>query len=197
MIALLLLGARSFAPHHSPQHLQCNPRRHLLRSTSTFLLSGSPASSGPASACWVNEQSRELLLRFADALEPAEEKQFALSGLLLSASKDRLLDAALVEVNAAAKSPLASRRLPLRLPSKRAALGCYGRLLDEMKTGRLSIPLPTTYEMVCEPNAERRGRLFAILNQLVETRGVYKLEGDVLAASGLKSIGSGYGDSDV
>lgn len=176
--AAALSCSHTLAPHSAHQH---GSRSRLC------------VCSG-ASGCWAKEQGLELLLRFADHTEPFEEKQYAFQNLLVSQSLDNILDAGLDEISAAAKSPLAKRRLPFRLPSKRAALGCYGRLLAEMASGRLQINGPALYERRDETEAaQERERLFEILSQLREIRGIYRFEGDVLSSSGQARIGCEYG----
>ena len=140
-----------------------------------------------------------MLLRFGSAFEDADEKVLAFENLLLSPSQGALLDAALLEVEATSSSRLARRRWPIRLPSKRATIGCYGRLLVEMEGGRLQIeddPEPTGPPST-GPESRRR-TLLQLLRWCAYGRagkggGVWMLEGEVLAQSGQRRIGQAYG----
>ena len=176
----------------------------------------------PASACWVKEQSVEMLQRFGSAFEDEAEKKYAFENLLLSGSRDALLDAALLEVASAAGSRLATRRYPIRLPSKRATVGCFGRLLAEMgdpcgcmeegcEVGEgcdiSGLKSAKAFKSIEEPSeisgAEARRRRLLLLfrwctygrGEGLQGGGVWKLEGEVLAATGQRRIGQAYGSA--
>ena len=156
----------------------------------------------PASACWVQEQSREMLQRFGSAFEAVDEKVYAYENLLLSRSQAALLDAALLEVASMSSSRLARRRYPFRLPSKRATIGCYGRLLAEMDGGRLQIELGSESERPADGPESGRRKLLQLLRWCAYGRegkggGVWRLEGEVLAQTGLRRIGEAYGRADA
>ena len=57
-----------------------------------------------------------------------------LSSLMAAEDREQLLDDALELIENSATSRLASRRWPVPLPSKRAALGSYRRLLDNLES---------------------------------------------------------------
>ena len=184
------------------------------------------ANIRPASACWIKEQSAEMLQRFGSAFEDANDKEYAFENLLLSRSQEALLDAALLEVASISSSRLARRRYPIRLPSKRVIVGCYGRLLAEMDDScgcmeegcevgegcdlsglSKSRPKPKAFASIQEPSeisgAEARRRQLLLLfrwctygrGEEVQSSGVWKLEGEVLAQTGQRRIGQAYGSA--
>jgi hypothetical protein len=137
-----------------------------------------------------------MLQRFGSAFEDSAEKQHAYSNLQLSPSRDGLLDAALLEITAteAGNSILARRWWPIRLPSKRATLACYARVLAQMQCGRLSAvsePPGTEGEAPSQPrlggatDVERRQHLLLILQQLLTSKGVWAFEGELMAERGV------------
>ena len=87
-----LLQQLSFAMQHGPLGIQCDRTEGRL---DTQRLRSPYMDIRPASACWVKEQSVEMLQRFGSAFEDAAEKKYAFENLLLSGSLDALLDAAL------------------------------------------------------------------------------------------------------
>ena len=156
----------------------------------------------PASACWIKEQGSEMLQRFGSAFEDTEEKVYAYENLLLSQSKDALLDAAILEVASVSSSSwLARSRYPVRLPSRRATIGCYGRLMAEMDGGRLQIESMSERTVPEAGPAERRRlQLLQLLEWCAYGRGgkgggVWKLEGDMLAQTGRRRIEEGFGSA--
>ena len=213
-----LLQQLSFAMQHGPLGIQCDRAEGRL---DTQRLRSPYMDIRPASACWVKEQSVEMLQRFGSAFEDAAEKKYAFENLLLSGSRDALLDAALLEVASAAGGRLATRRYPIRLPSKRATVGCFGRLLAEMgdpcgcmeegwKVGEgydISGLKAKAFKSIEEPGeisgAEARRRRLLLLfrwctygrGEGLEGGGVWKLEGEVLAATGQRAIGQAYGSA--
>ena len=124
---------------------------------------------------WVEAQSRALLLRMGDSLESKREKSAAYDSLLLSPSAPALLDAALELLDETASSPLAKSRLPVRLPSRRAALGCYSRALDYVVSEGCDVS--GGYEVYGDC---RRTQLLDIFRELKDQdgpSGIYALEG--------------------
>ena len=115
----------------------------------------------------------KLLLSFASRGTVEADKEAALGELFSSESRDATLDAALDAIDEAASASLfARRRWPLPLPSRRAVLGTYGRLLDEMQGEE-----PGSGPRMQEGEAPRRRRfLLVLLRQLKSTRGVWALE---------------------
>ena len=117
-----LLQQLSFTMHGGPLGVQCDRAEGGL---DTQRLRSPYMDIRPASACWVKEQSVEMLQRFGSAFEDAAEKKYAFENLLLSGSLDALLDAALLEVASAAGSRLATRRTatPPRRPTVGSPIG--------------------------------------------------------------------------
>mmetsp|Transcript_541 Transcript_541/g.692 ORF Transcript_541/g.692 Transcript_541/m.692 type:complete len:208 (+) Transcript_541:81-704(+) len=159
-----------------------------------------------AGPCWTNEQGRELLERFGSIFEPEEDKKYALESLLLSPSQDRILDACRDEIKKASSSRLARRRWPVRLPSSRATKGCYGRILAEMDSGRLSVELndgmsPANLNNGDEDEEEElmNKKRSNVLNLLIKlstySKGVWTLEGEMIEDSGSDDFGATYGKS--
>ena len=142
-------------------------------------LADAVVESSDASQCFVDQQGVELLLRFGDWWEAPEEKDFAYDNLMLSPSHGRILDAALDAIDAAASadSVLGRRRWPVRLPSKRAALGCYARVLARLEGGAISAASPEAVYDGSEGASPRRGHLLNIIRELRVTRGIWSLEG--------------------
>ena len=99
-----LLQQLSFTMHGGPLGVQYDRAEGRL---DTQRLRSPYMDIRPASACWVKEQSVEMLQRFGSAFEDEAEKKYAFENLLLSGSRDALLDAALLEVASAAGSRLA------------------------------------------------------------------------------------------
>ena len=232
MIAsILLLQPLGFATQHVGRlGVQCDnlsgrSRGHSLSCTAAGDSSDDAAANiRPASACWVKQQSAEMLQRFGSAFVDAEDKQYAFENLLLSRSQEALLDAALLEVETTSGSRLATRRYPIQLPSKRATVGCFGRLLAEMddpcscmeegcEVGEgsdisgLSRSKPKAFKSIQEPSeisaAEARRRQLLLLfrwctygrGEELQSGGVWKLEGEVLAETGQRRIGQAYGSA--
>ena len=164
---LLVQAARGFAPGARPVSMQLQ-----AESTMTDVIDDSDASQ-----CWVDEQAASMLLRFGNAYESKSEKAAAYDALLMSPSAPRLLDAALKGMDAAVEtSTLASRRWPVRLPSKRAALGAYSRALDAAAEG---CDVSEGYEVYGDC---RRSQLLDILRELKGANGpagIYALEGSL------------------
>ena len=155
-------------------------------------------AGGPS--CWANEQGRELVLRFGSFLEDEPEKIYALEVLLLSPSQDAILDAGLKDIANAASSTLGRRRWPVRLPSRRATLGCYGRILAEMNSGRLMASQdegPVTFDLEEEEGStkQQRRNLLLLLKQLsTYPKGVWSFEGEMINNMAIKNFGSAYGE---
>ena len=232
MFVAMLLQPLGFATHISSSGGRLGVQCDHLSGRSSHTLSCIAADDNddaasnirPASACWVKEQSTEMLQRFGSAFEDAEDKQYAFENLLLSRSQDALLDAALLEVATTSGSRLATRRYPLQLPSKRATVGCFGRLLAEMDdpcscmeegcevgegcaVSGLSRSKPKAFKSIQEPSeisrAEARRRQLLLLfrwctygrGEELQSGGVWKLEGEVLAETGQRRIGQAYGSA--
>ena len=229
MLVAMLLQPLGFAAQHGGRlGVQCDnlsgrSRGHLSCIAANDI-DDAAANIRPASACWIKQQSAEMLQRFGSAFEDAEDKQYAFENLLLSRSQDALLDAALLEVASTSGSRLASRRYPIRLASKRATVGCFGRLLAEMddpcscmeegcEVGEgcdisgLSRSKPKAFKSIQEPSeissAEARRRQLLLLfrwctygrGEELQSGGVWKLEGEVLAETGQRRIGQAYGSA--
>ena len=100
----------------------------------------------PASALATTAPSpdaRRLLLVSGSAYRSKDAKEEVLAALrdLPAEARDALLDEALALVDSAASpagfpASLFSRRWPVRLPSRRAALGGFGRLMARMEEVR-------------------------------------------------------------
>uniref|UniRef100_A0A7S4BQM8 SOUL heme-binding protein n=1 Tax=Chrysotila carterae TaxID=13221 RepID=A0A7S4BQM8_CHRCT len=125
---------------------------------------------------WPSDAAKSMLLKFGGAGTPKEEKEEMLRTLqeLDPVARAEQLDAALRVLDGlAATNRWAMRRWPLRLPSKRVALGCYARLLDQMSARE-----PGSGGRMQEGGDSRRRRfLLALLRESVDTKGVYALEG--------------------
>jgi len=78
--------------------------------------------------------ARSLLLLLANRCAAEEAKEAALRDFMSvpPEQRDRVLDEAVSLIASSSDSLLASRRWPFPLPSRRAALGSYARLLDSM-----------------------------------------------------------------
>ena len=118
---------------------------------------------------------RQLLLQFANRRTPEADKEAALRELMqASDTRDTKLDAALAAIDDTSTSrPLLSvRRWPVPLPSRRAALGSFGRLLNSMEAEE-----PGSGARFQEGDAPRRRRfLLVLLRQLRTAKGVWALE---------------------
>ena len=164
----------------------CLPAAPSTRLRAPAARSGRVASETPGmywppltSQPWVDRQAKLLLLRFGDAWESKNVKSAAYDSLLLSPSAPRLLEAALALVDAAAESRLAKKRWPFRLPSRRAALGCYGRVLDSLVAEGCDVSQGFEVYGDC-----RRSLLLDVLRELKDAdgpSGIYALE-DVFRA---------------
>ena len=89
------------------------------------------------------------------------------------AQATRILDACVASVDAAAEA----RRWPVRVPSRRVALGCYARALDALADE--SCDVSTGYEVYGDC---RRSRLLDIFRELKDEGGavgIYGLEGGI------------------
>merc|ERR1719231_853694 len=82
----------------------------------------------------VAADAKSLLLTMASRRTPEDAKEAALRELMMipMEQREQLLDEAVAIITASSSSLLGKRRWPLPLPSRRAALGSYSRLLDSM-----------------------------------------------------------------
>ena len=159
-----------------------------------------PMADGLTS-CWANEQGSELIQRFGSIFEPECEKLHALENLVLSPSQELILDSALEEIEKAKNSRLASKRLPIRLPSRRATAGCFGRILAEVNAGRLSgnnafVEIGQTKVASSDDTNQQRVNLFFLLRTLsTYGKGVWSLEGSLIETTGIQDFGMLYGEA--
>eukprot|EP00966_Prymnesium_polylepis_P015263 353136-Prymnesium_polylepis.1 len=132
-----------------------------------LLLLGSASALAPPTA------GRSLLLRFASRRTPEPAKEGALRALMEAEAADReaTLDAMLAAIEESSSSKLA-KRWPLPLPSRRAALGTFDRLMANMESEE-----PGSGARFQEGDAPKRRRfLLVLLRQLQTRRGVWALE---------------------
>ena len=159
-----------------------------------------PMADGLTS-CWASEQGSELIQRFGSIFEPECEKLFALENLALSPSQELILDSALNEIEKAKSSRLASKRLPIRLPSRRATAGCFGRTLAEINAGRLSgnndfAEIGQSKVAAANDTNQQRVNLFLLLRTLsTYENGVWSLEGSLINSTGIQDFGMLYGEA--
>ena len=120
-----------------------------------------------------DDGAKSLLLSFAARRTNEADKEAALKELFSADTRDETLDAALKLIDESLSASLfARRRWPLPLPSRRAALGTYGRLLNEMQAEE-----PGSGPRMQEgTTAVRRRFLLVLLRQLKSARGVWALE---------------------
>ena len=151
------------------------------------------------SSCFAEEQGRELVERFGAVWEDEVEKVFAYESLQLTESKDQILDACVAYIQKTVKeSPiLAGRRWNVRLPSRRATVGCYGRILAEMNAGRIVIDAVDEDSRIItdplEPEENNRRHLNYLLELLsTSSKGVWGLERDMMKESGIDNFGRDY-----
>ncbi len=117
---------------------------------------------------------RQLLLQFANRRVSEAAKEAALQELMQSEEREALLDSALAAIDQTTTDGalFSGRRWPVPLPSRRAALGGYGRLLSSMETEE-----PGSSARFQEGDGPRRRRfLLVLLRQLRTRRGVWALE---------------------
>jgi hypothetical protein len=148
-----------------------------------------------ASTCWANEQGKELVDRFGSIWEPEVEKVYAFESLKSSQSQDEILDAVIMCIADAESSALGKRRWSVRLPSQRATMGCYGRILAEMNSGRL-VMMGGREETDAEEDSDikhRRNLLLVLETLSTHPKGVWSLEGEMIQKAGIENFGSGYG----
>jgi len=153
------------------------------------------------SSCWAEEQGSELVERFGAVWEPQIEKVIAYENLQVSESKDRILDAALDYIYETGQSTpriLTQKRWIVRLPSRRVTAACFGRILAEMNTGRLTISnegIVNRDESLDLPLDEHeRQNLNHLLKLLsTHTKGVWGLEGEMIQSAGIKKFGQDFG----
>lgn len=125
-----------------------------------------------ASSIPTPDGAKQLLLQFAARRTREDAKEEALKQLFASepAERDSFLDDALAAIdNASLSSLFAKRRWPLPLPSRRAALGSYARLLDTMAAAEDPVA-------AADVPARRRRSLVVLLRQLRSANGVWALE---------------------
>ena len=149
-----------------------------------------------ASQCWADEQGKELVDRFGSIWEDEVEKIYALETLKLSPSQDKILDAGLQCIQNVESSQLAKRRWFMRFPSYRATMGCYGRILAELESGRLEIggddqPFSSTQDEEEETKRQNLLQLLEILS--THPKGVWSLEGEMIKSAGIQDFGAKYG----
>jgi hypothetical protein len=148
-----------------------------------------------ASTCWANEQGKELVDRFGSIWEGEVEKVYAFKSLKISESQDGILDAVLLCIKDAESSALGRRRWWIRLPSRRATMGCYGRILAEMNSGRL-VMMEGREETDAEEDLDvkyRRNVLLLLEALSTHPKGVWSLEGEMIQKMGAENFGAGYG----
>jgi len=150
-------------------------------------------------SCWAKEQGVELIQRFGGIFEPEDEKLYALENLALSPSQEIILDSALQEIEKAKTSSLARKRLPIRLPSRRATAGCYGRILAEANAGRLEgviAEIGQAEKAAADDINQQRVNLLLLLNTLsAYDKGVWSLEGEIIKDTGIQDFGALYGEA--
>ena len=112
---------------------------------------------------------KALLLSLAARRTTAAEKEAALASLMASDARDAVLDEALQVIDNET-SLLSRRRWPLPLPSRRAALGSYSRLLAELAAEEQG-----SSERFTDGGVRRRF-LLVLLRQLRGANGVWALE---------------------
>ena len=118
--------------------------------------------------------AKELLLTMASRRVKEEEKEALMSEIMSSPAEDResILDEAIAVIESSKSSLLGRVRLPVPLPSRRAALGSYGRLLDSMLSEE-----PGSGARFADEAGRRRRFLGVLLRQLkANSGGVRKLE---------------------
>ena len=118
--------------------------------------------------------AKELLLTMASRRVKEEEKEALMSEIMSSPAEDResILDEAISIIESSKNSLLGRVRLPVPLPSRRAALGSYGRLLDSMLSEE-----PGSGARFADEAGRRRRFLGVLLRQLkANSGGVRKLE---------------------
>jgi len=127
--------------------------------------------------------ARRLLLDTGSAYRSKAAKEEALAAVraLPAEARDALIDEALALADAAASpsvgrrlTPSFARRWPFRVPSRRAALSGFGRLMARMEEVE-----PGTGQRFKEGDAPRRRRfLLTLLRQSAEGGGVRRVEGE-------------------
>jgi len=150
------------------------------------------------SPCFANEQGRELVERLGAVWEDAEDKKYAYASLQISESKERILDAAAAYIRETSEaSTLAKKRWRIRFPSRRATVGCYGRILEEMKLGHIRMETASVDhkedendESMLEPDEKTRKHLNHLF-ELLSTypRGVWGLEREMMQMTCLDHFG--------
>lgn len=139
------------------------------------ILVGMAASLGAALRLAPAElAAKTTLLSFARRSTSSTVKEDALSALMQANDRDDQLDAALSVIDAYSRSAFARTRWPLPMPSRRAALGTYNRLLNSMASQDSS----TSDGVVAA--AARRRFLLVLLRQLSSQKGVWALETEAL-----------------
>ena len=150
-------------------------------------------------SCWAKEQGVELIQRFGGIFEPEDEKLYALENLALSPSQEIILDSALQEIEQAKTSSLARKRLPIRMPSRRATAGCYGRILAEANAGRLEGVIAeiglAEKAAADDVNQQRVNLLLLLRNLSTFNQGVWSLEGELIEDTGIQDFGALYGEA--
>ena len=150
-------------------------------------------------SCWAKEQGVELIQRFGGIFEPEDEKLYALENLALSPSQEIILDSALQEIEQAKTSSLARKRLPIRMPSRRATAGCYGRILAEANAGRLEGVIAeiglAEKAAADDVNQQRVNLLLLLRNLSTFDQGVWSLEGELIEDTGIQDFGALYGEA--
>lgn len=121
------------------------------------------------------EDARTLLLqmgRASTALAPAKSQTIDALMRREPAEREAILDAALAIVASSADSRLARWRLPIRIPSRRATIGCFRRLLETMEAEE-----PGSSARFQDSDTGRRRRfLLVLLRQACDSRSVWALE---------------------
>ena len=166
LTCLLVDGSSSLQPCAPRMAAQGLPAVCQRPSTSVRSLSPLMAAQGL-------HVGRKLLLKFGAARTAEADKEEALTLLFKDEDeREAALDAALAVIDGC-DSRLASRRWPIRLPSRRATIGCFQRLL-----ARLEQEEPGSGGRMQDAATRRRRFLLVLLRQCKGSRGVYALEGE-------------------
>ena len=128
-----------------------------------------------ATAADAETAARDLLMQLGSASElSAPSKADALDDLMKmeASERDAVLDAALDLCSASAKSKLGRWRLPIRLPSKRATIGCFRRLMEQLEDEE-----PGAGARFRDSDSGRRRRFMLVLfRQARESKSAWSLE---------------------
>ena len=123
------------------------------------------------------DDARTLLRLFSSRGSQEVDKEAALQNIMSAepVRREATLDAALQIIKAASGSRLAACRWPLPLPSRRATLGCFQRLLDDLEAEE---PGSGTRSQESDAQVRSRRFLLVLLRQARVSKGVWSLEGE-------------------